>query len=637
MLFAFEMCSAASNRPVKRGERGLAPTSPRSTGATSNSVSAGPASSTSHAIQLPHELMIWLEQVPVDPIPESLVPGASEHERRHLTAAASIVKALLQGRQGPRDAHRVLDRYLPATPAPPDHVLLQASQFIVEYGDAGLAELYSSLVAAPHRRRLGTFFTPPQEVDAMMSHWSDSQPDPTTVIDVGAGVGIFTTAAARRWSRAVVWAIDINPITLALLTASVTLGQLAAPSRDRAGVRLALCDYIGWAQRQWSHLPGGRLIIGNPPYTRLQLLPISDRQRLWEAAGGLCGRRASLSALITAFSLTLLEPADGLCLLLPAQWLESQYASKLRHTLWNQRDRRIELTLFESGLFDDALVDAVALLVGTSRDESQPILIRSADNHGREIDRGRPCPPSWRGLFSTTSPPPARKSHHVTVGGAPTDKVSVRLADFGTVRRGIATGNNDFFTLSEARRQFFQIPRSHLAPLIRRLRDFADVIDSDHLASLEDRIPRWLLLATSARCRECPALNRYLVSGIAAGVPDAELCRRRAEWFDLGPELYIPDVIIGPMTQAEFRIAENTAAATITNNLYGIRWHSAVTAEARATVVAWLRAAAGQHALIRSARRQADGLSKVEPAALRDLSLPNSFVELLGGSQESLF
>ena len=105
---------------------------------------------------------------------------------------------------------------------------------------------------------------------------------------------------------------------------------LRAATETTAGQRVVLDDFTLWIREAWLGLPEGRLILGNPPYTRLQLLPLDQRDRLWEAAGGLCGRRASLSALITAMSLNALHPRDGLCLLLPAQWLESDYAQELR-------------------------------------------------------------------------------------------------------------------------------------------------------------------------------------------------------------------------------------------------------------------------------------------------------------------
>ncbi|MCW5954578.1 MAG: 50S ribosomal protein L11 methyltransferase, partial [Propionibacteriaceae bacterium] len=37
---------------------------------------------------------------------------------------------------------------------------------------------------------------------------------PSTIVDVGAGVGIFSIAASVAWPDASVIAVDVNPVTL---------------------------------------------------------------------------------------------------------------------------------------------------------------------------------------------------------------------------------------------------------------------------------------------------------------------------------------------------------------------------------------------------------------------------------------
>jgi hypothetical protein len=454
----------------------------------------------------------------------------------------------------------------------------------------------------------------------MVEHWCATQPDPRVIVDVGAGVGIFTAAAARRWPSSQVWAVDVNPVTLGLLAARVAGAFPVVSLRSRMpGVRLVLGDYVAWAQQNWSLLPEGRLVLGNPPYTRRQLLSVEDRVRFGAAAGGLCGSRASLSALITAVSLLLLEPRDGLCLLLPAQWLESQYAAGLRHHLWTLKHRRVELRLFDAALFNDANVDAVALLVGTLHDEEQPLVVATGDRESRSVDRSGEDPATWRRLFVDSR-----------LQAAQSVRGTVRLGDLAVVRRGTATGSNHFFVLSEAERRSWRLPASVLASAVRRLRDFPTVVDRAALDGLDDHIRRWMLVVHAPGRRVGVRLARYLAHGEAKGVPDRELCRKREDWSDLSEDLFVPDVIVGPMSKAAFRLVDNPARAVITNNLYGIRWHDDVAEDVRAAVLRWLRSASGQLALTAIARRQGGGLNKLEPRALREVVVPAQLAE--GGS-----
>jgi SAM-dependent methyltransferase len=559
------------------------------------------------------ELMGWLDEVDAEPLAEKWVPGASEAERRQLAALGGIVRALVVGRSGDWGAEPNLVQWWEQAPGPPKDVVLAARRLIAERGDVGLGALYAALVSASSRRHLGTFFTPPAEVSWMVDHWCATQPDPRAVIDVGAGVGIFTAAAARRWPRSKVWAVDVNPVTLGLLVARVAGAfPVVSPRSGAAGIRLVLGDYVAWAEQNWAQLPQGRLVLGNPPYTRRQLLPVEDRVRLGAAAGGLCGSRASLSALITAVTLRLLGPGDGLCLLLPAQWLESQYAAPLRRRLWTLRHRRVELRLFDAALFNDVLVDAVALLVGTQRDEEQPLVVATGDRESRTIDRTGDSPSVWRRLFADL---PQRRS-------ARPERDQVRLGELALVRRGTATGDNHFFVLSEAGRRRWRLPGSVLVPAARRLRDFPTVVDQAALDGLGDSVRRWMLVADKSRQRASVRLARYLAHGEAAGVGERALCRRRDDWFDLSEDLFVPDVIVGPMSQGAFRFVDNPARAAITNNLYGIRWHADITEDVRTAVVMWLRSVPGQQALTVVARNQGGGLKKIEPGALRHLVLP---------------
>lgn len=93
----------------------------------------------------------------------------------------------------------------------------------------------------------------------MISRWADSQGSPAAVVDVGAGVGIFTTAAARRWPAAQVWSVDVNPITLGLLALRVHRSfPLRGSDENGPGLRLVLDDFAAWMEHAWTGLPGGK-------------------------------------------------------------------------------------------------------------------------------------------------------------------------------------------------------------------------------------------------------------------------------------------------------------------------------------------------------------------------------------------
>ncbi|GGF18117.1 XamI DNA methyltransferase [Subtercola lobariae] len=484
--------------------------------------------------------------------------------------------------------------------------------------DGGLAGLYSTIVKRAHRRQLGTFFTPTAEVKFMLDLWDEiEESSPDVVIDVGAGVGVFTAEAAKRWPQAKVVAVDINPVTLGLLAVRLFSDSVTDSAKDfEARVTLVREDFTTWFVSGRAPEPGRRLVLGNPPYTRAQLLELAERERLHELTDGLCGSRASLSTVITALTLQRLAPSDGLSLLLPAQWLESQYARKLRSRLWNEQRRSVELRLVESeDLFGGAQVDAVALLVGAERDTPRPFRIgKWREPELEELDRTEPVPDSWRQAFD----------HSPMLEPQTILKEQFVLSDLAEVHRGVATGANATFVLDET--VALGLPVDATRRVVTRLVDLPDDLDSAALSSASDRAIGWLLTATKLHVEQSAALRALIKNAEENEIHTRVLCQRRSDWFDLTAEVRCPDVIIGAMTQKRFKLVNNSIGATLTNNLYGITWMRTTTSKQRRDVLRWLRTDEGQQALTGVARRQGAGLIKLEPGGLRRLPLPSEIV-----------
>lgn len=554
--------------------------------------------------------LAWLQGTSAPPVAQAWVPGSSEPERRALAALASVARHLSQT-VDPSWPDEIV-RWLAAAVPLPDEVAAEIDAATEKTPDAALASLYAEVVAGKNRRVLGTFFTPSDEVVLMLDRWTAMEEAPTEVIDVGAGVGVFTAAAAEEWRSSRVTAIDINPVTLGLLAARMKLADVADVDQR---LNLVLADYTEWLPKQDDTDTERRLILGNPPYTRWQLIDPSLRDRLADETSELCGRRASLSAYMTAISLQHLRKTDGLCLLLPAQWLESDYASGLRLKIASMTDRRVELWLVKSGMFEDATVDAVVLMVGTSRATPQPFTV--AEWHAEtpvEIDRSQNVS-EWRSWFEAASDQP--------------NEPRTPLRSVATVRRGVATGANQFFVLTDNDVRSHGLPPACLRPVVQRLVHFQDRVDQPSFSALASGEAKWLF-STKLRADLAVATRRYIEHGESERFNERHLCASRSVWHDLEHDIQIPDVIITAMSRDRFHVAPNELRAAITNNLYGWRWDSATPTVIRERIITWLRSDDGQMALRRIARRQGNALLKLEPRALGELLLPSSlFKDLL--------
>jgi len=196
----------------------------------------------------------------------------------------------------------------------------------------------------------------------------------------------------------------------------------------------------------------------------------------------------------------------------------------------------------------------------------------------------------------------------------------VRLGDVAEVGRGIATGANGFFVLTEQRRLALHLTVEQVMPCLPRPRLLSglEVQDSD-LASLAPTVPRWLVQPSDAEREGGPtALAAYLRWGRERGICDGYLVTHRRRWFAV--ESAAPAAIIVPYIQQcrRPRFLRNRSSAVVLNTYLVVRPRAGVDADAlweALNTPAFLRS-------LRPAGRELGNLAwKIEPGVLATLPL----------------
>jgi tRNA1(Val) A37 N6-methylase TrmN6 len=554
-------------------------------------------------------------------LPSIEVAGATADEKRRLGALGGIA-ASVAGKAVSRWDERVR-AWATAAPAPPDEILESVRLALGRYDDP-LAELYNASISAENRRRLGTVFTPTALVEHMLSLTErELGGAPDVVLDPGAGVGAFTIAAAQTWPNARIVAVDVNPVTLGLLGARLAFEADADPeladSYNR--VELVLADFLDQLVLLTGRHPRGRiLVLGNPPYTRVQELPPVDREKAASLAGAyLDSGHANLAMLFQAATLRHLGPRDVSCMVLPGSFSYTRASRALRRALWESRRAvTIHRTPAATKAFVGRSVQAAVLLVGTERQRKTPLRLARVELYEKQVSvleawtlkRTEQEPDNWFWSGDREDPgDPSLRS----------------LADIATVRRGTATGANDVFFLTDAEAD--TIPTDVTVTAIPTLRRFdVDDLTPEMHASLGDESTRRWLLAIPPSYELRGPLAEY-VERHADEVSERHLASQRKPWYAI-TELPRPQILISPLTKTTFKIVVNTAAAVPSNNLFGISLKNGGNPRRLAT---WLRSDAGQMELRRLSRRYPGGSHKLEPGDLRRVRLPADVAaELVG-------
>lgn len=570
----------------------------------------------------------WCRKVAAEPLPPAAVPGANDKERSQLAALGGLARAMAQ-RTGQENVSRTLPAdvrsWLAEGPEPP----LELTNRLLACIDATvdpLALIYEKIVAGHRRRQLGTFFTASSVMAYIKNVLASAlQTAPSTVVDPGAGVGAFTTAALDWWPNARVHAVDVNLVTLGLLAVRPKNSITNTGKQPRLKIRQQ--DFLSWLGRRWPAEHRPRLILGNPPYTRHQQLSAALKKQAQEACADVApGLRAGLSTYFLAAGLRSLGPQDSLCLLIPHNWLEADYGKSIRRYLWAAVNRRVELHIFsnQEGIFSGAQVGAMVVFVGPSVKKIEPMVIHHVGGNLTE------------GFTSVNSFPLARGSAPLSAfnmhtwshknGSRPRQKdTEVPLGEVVHIRRGVATGANHFFLRSLTDRQ--KLDSELTVRAISRLRDLnGNILDRKAHDDLSDSGISCWMLALEENSADTPAVASLLEEGIKEGIHERYLCKARSPWYVL-EKIVPPDLLIGPMGKEGFRIVINSAGAIPTNTLYGMRMrrHDGTGADVN-RLAEWLAGSSGQDALRMRARRHGDGLLKLEPGSLATVHVPRHVI-----------
>jgi adenine-specific DNA-methyltransferase len=501
----------------------------------------------------------------------------------------------------PRDA---LERVLEALDVAPGDPAWADGRDVV-------GEAYEALVPTASRRTLGQFFTPLWAARPM-AEWLLAEPV-DLLLDPGCGSGSLLIGAAHaRGDRPTrLLGLDVDP--LALRMASVTRHVRSIEALDLRHANFLLDELPERPQA----------IICNPPYTRHQAVAADLKAAIHKGLATRLGREFSqLASMHVLFLLRALEVAADdarIAFLTPAHWLDMNYARKVKALLLERAHVEAIVTFpVEDRLFDHAVTTAgVTLIRKGVRGDRPTRVVRLSSSHAGEAE--------LRAAITATVPhrPVVLRSQDKW-SRSQTDAVpqGVTLGDLAHVRRGIATGCNAFFVLSEARRRELAIDVDDVIPCIASPRHFAGaelrLVDLD---AMDDTVPRWLLRV--AKAPRSGALARYLRRGRSEfGVLERTLTRQRVKagrkWFEVELDVTAP-ILFRYLNTSSARFVRNRALAAPLNNWLVIQPKTGVDADA---LFCLLQQVSDSSALREDSRHYGKGLWKLEPLELRELPLP---------------
>ena len=475
-------------------------------------------------------------------------------------------------------------------------------------------ETYEALVGGSARRELGQFQTPFLPAD-IMAAWLMQEPI-DTLLDPGVGTGrLLFRAAARGGQIGRLVGFDIDDLALHMAHLNLTIRNARA---DLHYADFLVDDDILDAAGLVDKPPDA--LISNPPFSRHQalsrarkdLLRCRVRERLGVHVTGYTALHAYF--LLRAFEVA--AAGARLAFITPAGWLDVEYGKPIkRYLLGHAHVEAVILFGSRHQVFPRAMTTAAITLIRKSESTGGSTRIVRV---GRQVD----VPEVMRALRGEKTrlrtANLALKSSGRWSAPAARPKQGTPLRELALVRRGIATGNNAFFVISEQRRREWDIDVLLLRGCLYRPRLFPDdVIRERDLDALPPTVRRWILNSPHADHDERDdGLGRYLRWGKDKAAADQSyLAAHRAVWHQ-PEERGSCGIVLPYMNRGLPHFILNRAAAVPVNSFHVIE-----PLDRSLTAALWH--ALNDPAVLRQVKRlgrdYGRGLWKIEPGDLRNI------------------
>jgi predicted RNA methylase len=370
------------------------------------------------------------------------------------------------------------------------------------------------------------------------------------------------------------------------------------------------------------------LVICNPPYVRHHHMSAADKVRLQSAARDAAGLALSGLSGLHCYFMALAHrwmSEDGVAgWLIPSEFMDVNYGRALKSYLL-QEVTLLHIHRFDPNdvQFDDALVSSAVVWFRRTKPPANHEVLFS---YGGTMQQ-----PATSRRVGTSDLERAEKWTRFPRQDAEEDYDGYRLGDLFAIKRGIATGDNNFFILDEERAKLLDLPARFLRPILPGARH----IKADEISSDEGGVPlldKRLFLIDCDRPedeiqRSEPALWKYLQAGLG-DVAQRYLCRSRRLWYAQERRAAAPIVCtyMGRSDHAgrPFRFLLNNSAATATN-VYLMLYPQPLLARQLALNPSALRPlwqalnAIERDTLLNSGRVYGGGMHKLEPKELANV------------------
>jgi adenine-specific DNA-methyltransferase len=545
----------------------------------------------------------------------------------------------------------LLDGLIEAVPDDVFDPLLDVRQHLIDRkaSTEEVGRIFESLVPQEARRRLGQFRTP-MYIAKFMADWA-VQHGNDRVLDPGIGAGVLTAAMYDAKHAADgqahvddMWGVDLSELAVVMSSTALKLtnGE-GSPNfiQDNFMDTLAEGQPQRIDQQNPEILAKVDAVVSNPPYSRSHELNSDEKSRINRIAAAEASMKISQKAPMYHYffvhAAQFLDDNGRMAFVTPARFLETNYGITLRTFLLNHFDIHGMILLDgDIPVFEDADTDpCITFLEKNDSGESDctTTFVQAGEwpDAGRLFDAvaGDAQGETSYGFVNQVDQQELVAEFNWTEYVDPESVAAIpgltSFREIADIKRGIATGMNDYFCLTQDEVDEWDLDEKYLVPLIRRTQG---VVDYD-LREYEDW-RQWLRNGNEAWLLYCynengepitdtddPALQDYLEHGKDIGAANSYLAQNRSPWYVVD-QRDSASILVTYMSKDGFRFIHNKAGVVSLNNLHNVFLDGYEDWQVEA-LLAYLNSSVANEIAKRSGRTYSRGLHKIEPDELKDI------------------
>lgn len=471
------------------------------------------------------------------------------------------------------------------------------------------------LSPSPNIKERGAYYTD-LKIARFLTKWALQDPH-NVVLDPSFGGGVFLQAALERLTELGNTRAEENVFGIELED------QVHRETLQLLKLQNGFFD-VNLSQANFFEVDSHKkftAIIGNPPFIRFQSQDKVVKRKALDKAADQAVRLTEQVNLWVPFivhSISFLKDAGRMAMVVPAEIGFASYSKPLLTFLAEQFQATTFIT-FASPLFPEINQDVILLLAENKK--AKPckqghfyiLDAPSCDLDKLDLTQAeRVTPESFIDQSSFAYywlPSKARSLYDELLQS---QDVTL-LKNFAKVGSGYVTGANQFFHLSEQKKQAFNIDSYWLSKSVYRSNSLTGLgFTEQDWHEAEKQNKAGYLLNTGNRTNLSKSVEDYLESGKNARVHQTYKCRSRKPWYRV-PSVRIPDAFLSYMSGGKIQIIANEANVTAPNSLHHVTLHQNSPISVKQLCVAW-QSTFSQLSSELNGRPLGGGMLKLEPS-----------------------